>query len=412
MGNARLFQSGTDRFALKVPYDETLLPQLRRVEGARWMPAIRSWTFPLETATLRRVLAILPDHHPVLDTQLTARLARVTDHTPLPFQKPVPAASPSRTGDVIELLEKEMRLRNYSHRTIKAYRSCIRSLLKRLHTEDPGGIPPEELRRYLLGLVDEGMSAAYLNQVINALRFLYVEVLHRPLALAEIPRPRKDHKLPTVLSLLEVKAILEAAGNIKHRCLLMLVYSAGLRVGEVVRLRKEDLDGDRMMIHVRGGKGRKDRYTILSPAVWELVEEYIMRQTPRAFLFEGQGGERPYSIRSAQKVFETAAAAAGIRKHVSIHSLRHAFATHLLEQGTDLRFIQELLGHASSKTTEIYTHVSKRSLEAIRSPVEAILPGDGERSPAERGRTQGKMRQPGPWASSFSRADGEQEEEV
>jgi site-specific recombinase XerD len=231
-----------------------------------------------------------------------------------------------------------------------------------------------DLRSYLLRLVEEeGMSAAYVNQVINAMRFLYVEVYRQPLLLGEIPRPRKERTLPTVLSQAEVKAILDAAGNVKHRCLLMLVYSAGLRVGEVIRLQLEDIDPERMMIHIRGAKGKKDRYTILSPAVWGELQEYYRRFVPRRYVFEGQEAGTQYGVRSAQKVFETAATAAGIAKSVSIHSLRHAFATHLLEQGTDLRYIQELLGHSSSKTTEIYTHVSKRNLGQIRSPVDAIL---------------------------------------
>jgi len=219
----------------------------------------------------------------------------------------------------------------------------------------------------------EHFQAASVHQVINALRFLYVELYRRPMVLGSIPRPKKDRKLPVVLSGDEVRAVFDATENLKHRALLMLVYSSGLRVGEVVRLRVEDLDNVRKLIHVHTGKGKKDRYTLLSASVMRVVDEYIKLYRPREWLFPGMVPDRAYSVRSAQSVFERAARKAGIQKHVTIHSLRHAFATHLLEQGVDIRIIQQLLGHSSVKTTEVYTHVSSTILTEVRSPIENIL---------------------------------------
>jgi site-specific recombinase XerD len=181
------------------------------------------------------------------------------------------------------------------------------------------------------------------------------------------------HKLPVVLSSEEIKALFEGVRNIKHRLLLMVTYSAGLRVGEVVRLKPEDIDGHRKLMHIHCGKGQKDRYTLLSDVVLDGLREYWKAYKPRTWLFEGSTEGKPYSIRSAEKVFDLAKKKAGIKKDVTIHSLRHSFATHLLEQGIDIRYIQELLGHSSVRTTEIYTHVSRRQIGTIKSPIEQMF---------------------------------------
>jgi integrase/recombinase XerD len=250
----------------------------------------------------------------------------------------------------------------------------VRSFLGYLGPIDPRRAGVERIRAYLLHLMDEkGYAAASVNHVINALRFLYLEVFRQEFKLGDIPRPAKERRLPVVLSLEEVSRLFEAAGNLKHRMMLMLVYSAGLRVSEVVALRLEGLDGDRKTIHLHRAKGHKDRYTILSEGVLSGLRDYWREYKPREWLFEGQKPGRLFSVRSAEQVFTDAVAKAGIRKRVSIHSLRHAFATHLLVQGIDIRYIQDLLGHQSIKTTEIYTHVSKRRVEMIQSPIEQIL---------------------------------------
>ena len=182
-----------------------------------------------------------------------------------------------------------------------------------------------------------------------------------------------EKKLPNILSHNEVMAIFNAVSNIKHKSILFLTYSAGLRVGEVVRLKVKDIDSERMLIHVRQGKGRKDRYTILSEVALDMLRKYAYEVRPKEWLFPGANNKDFLTERSVQKVIETACRKAKLNKHVTVHTLRHSFATHLLEGGTDLRYIQELLGHASSKTTEIYTHVTQANLTKIKSPLDAIM---------------------------------------
>ncbi|MCM8827609.1 MAG: tyrosine-type recombinase/integrase [Candidatus Omnitrophica bacterium] len=196
-----------------------------------------------------------------------------------------------------------------------------------------------------------------LNQDINAFKFYY-GVMHKRKFVYEVKRPHKDRELPVVLSREEVAKILNSVNNIKHKAILMLVYSAGLMVSEVVKLKTEDIDSKRMLIHIKGSKGRKDRYTLLSEKALTILRRYWIEYRPQKWLFDGAKPERHISIRTAQKIFEHACKKAGIKRDVTVHRLRHSFATHLLESGTDLRYIQEILGHKHSKTTVIYTHVS------------------------------------------------------
>lgn len=183
--------------------------------------------------------------------------------------------------------------------------------------------------------------------MFNALRFLYVELYDKPFVIGRLPRPQKEKKLPDVLNEDEVVRILEAVDNLKHKTLLMLIYSAGLRVGEVVRLKIEDIDSERKLIYLKSAKGKKDRYTLLSDVALENLREYFRAYRPKEYLFEGAPGRKHIAERSVQEVFKRAAGMAGIRKHVTVHSLRHSFATHLLEAGIDLRYIQEVLGHSA-----------------------------------------------------------------
>lgn len=285
--------------------------------------------------------------------------------------------SPSRNPaqpTLFAVLTKEMHLRNYSHKTIKAYRSCLRSFIKYFSPRHPRELSTDDIRNYLLHLIEkEKLAASTVNQVLNTLRFLYVELYKLPFTIDGIPRPQREEKLPKVLSQEEVLRIFSCVDNLKHKTLLMLIYSAGLRVGESVRLKVSDIDGQRKMIHLRSAKGKKDRYTILSDATLEALREYYKKYRPKDFLFEGQGDRKHLSERSIQHVFERAVKSAGIRKPITLHGLRHSFATHLLESGVDLRYIQELLGHNSSKTTEVYTHVSKKSLGKIVNPLDQAL---------------------------------------
>ena len=235
-------------------------------------------------------------------------------------------------------------------------------------------IKDDEIRNVFAEMLDSyKRSPAGLNQLINALRFLYVELYHRSMRLGTFERPRAAKKLPVILSEEEVLSLLKAVSNVKHKTILMLIYSGGLRVGEAVRIKIADIDSGRMLIHIHSGKGKKDRYTLLSEELLKELREYYKGYHPKDYMFPGGEGRPFLSERSVENVFGRALKEAGIIKRATVHTLRHSFATHLLEHGTDLRFIQEVLGHKSSKTTEIYTHVSKQHLGKIINPLDLAL---------------------------------------
>ncbi|MCL0060934.1 site-specific integrase [Dehalococcoidia bacterium] len=273
---------------------------------------------------------------------------------------------------ILKAAGQELKLRGYSPRTRKVYLHHIEHFVEHF-LKDPQHLDGTQIRGYLLHLIErKRVSRAYHNQAVSALKFLYGHVWKMPKVVQDIPRPRKEQKLPVVLSQAEVVRLLSSVNNPKHRALLMIVYSAGLRVGEVVRLRLENIDGERHLIHVQDGKGRKDRYTILSEIALQTLREYWRVYRPKEWLFPGAKPGSHLTVRTVEKILEDAREKAGIAKHATVHTLRHSFATHLLEGGTDLRYIQELLGHASSKTTEIYTHVSQRDLGRIQSPLDTL----------------------------------------
>jgi site-specific recombinase XerD len=270
---------------------------------------------------------------------------------------------------LLETARQELRLRGYSARTRKAYLQHLRQYLDYAHQS--ASLPPAQaIRAYLLSRIRGGISRANHDQAISAIQFLYRHVLGQPQAVVDVPRPRREQRLPAVLGRDELRSLFAAVGNPKHRALLLLTYSSGCRVSEVVRLRPEDLDLERRLIHIRGGKGSKDRYTLLSDIALAAIEHYRETADPSPWLFPSTRPDRHLSQRSVQHIVERAKARAGIKKHVTVHTLRHCFATHLLEAGTDLRLIQELLGHASPRTTAIYTHVSQHELRRIRSPLD------------------------------------------
>ncbi len=274
------------------------------------------------------------------------------------------------TNEVIAPLVKELVLRGYSPRTRTAYVGHARRYLGGLQSGEAPST--ESVRGHLLEMVTRGASIASRNQAVSALRLL-LRALGIEARTEDVPRPRRERRLPTVLSAGEVRRLLDAPRNAKHRALLMLAYSSGLRVSELVRLRIADLDVERRLLHVRRAKGRKDRVSLLSDAALEAVRVYTSLEKPRDWLFPGGRPGRHLTTRSVQKVVEKARRDAGIARSFSVHALRHSFATHLLEAGTDLRYIQALLGHASSRTTEIYTHVTAPALARIESPLDALL---------------------------------------
>ena len=268
-------------------------------------------------------------------------------------------------------LDNELRSRKYSPRTIRAYLYYNR-LICRVLQKVPEQICREDITKFLAIIEkDKEYSASSMNLALSAIKFFYKEVLKKEFA--DQCRPRHDKRLPIVLSKTEIAEILRLERNPKHRLLLMLVYSSGLRVSEVVSLQKEHIDLSRKVIYIMQSKGRKDRYTLLSEKAAAFISEYYAFFDIHTWLFPGQNSSRHLTIRSAQQIFEKALHRADINKKISIHGLRHSFATHLLESGTDIRYIQTLLGHASLRTTQGYTHIAKRNILSIQSPLDTML---------------------------------------
>jgi site-specific recombinase XerD len=285
--------------------------------------------------------------------------------------KTAPAEAGKQSLYNFEDLRRELVSRKYSYKSIKAYIYFNKDFLN-FSGKRPSDVNDDDIKNYLLHLAENKQSAtSTLNQAINALKFYYGSMLKKKFVY-EIKRPRKDKKLPVILSQEEITKILSSVDNIKHKAILMLIYSAGLRVGEVVKLRPEDIDSKRMLIHIKGSKGRKDRYTILSQTALGVLREYWQEYRPKKWLFSGQDKEKHITTRTVEKIFSNACETAKISKPVTVHSLRHSFATHLLESGVGLRYIQEILGHKSSKTTEIYTHVSTKDLGRFTSPLDRL----------------------------------------
>lgn len=260
--------------------------------------------------------------------------------------------------------------KRYSDNTQKIYCNYFKDFSLNFKNELLEKLTISQINAYILNLIQsKNISISQQNQRINAIKFYYEKVLGREKQYYELHRPNKEHKLPKVLSKNEVKNILNSCNNIKHKCILMLIYSAGLRRSELLNLTIPDIDSERMVININGAKGMKDRISLLSDNLLKLLREYYKEYKPKKYLFEG-ANKGKYSPTSVANILKKAALKAGIHKNVTPHMLRHSFATHLLEQGTDLRYIQELLGHNSSKTTEIYTHVSKRAIDKIKNPVD------------------------------------------
>ncbi|CAA7599985.1 Integrase [Acididesulfobacillus acetoxydans] len=330
----------------------------------RWNPLGKYWEMPFTEDAVERLVKAFADEEVRFDPSIDL------NWTDAPFLGP---EGLSRLKRLLDETESALTLRGYSSQTIEAYKGHAERFLvftKKL----PVDIDQKDIEKYLLHLLEHGeRSSSYVNQAISAIKHLFRDTEQmQSVANLRLPRPKREQKLPDVLSREEVQNVLKQVSNSKHKAILALTYSAGLRVSEVVSIRIKDIDVQRMLIHVRQGKGRKDRYTILSKTAVDVLRIYMRQYNPSDWLFPGEQAGTHLTERSAQKIFETACKKAEIKKDVSIHSLRHSFATHLLEAGTDLRYIQELLGHKNSKTTEIYTHVSQKDIGRIRSPLDSL----------------------------------------
>jgi integrase/recombinase XerD len=345
MPKARIFCICGGRIGVSFDYDPIAVKLIRSIPGFKKTYNSPYWEFTDDVPTRVALRAALEGY------EIQEESSWVTE---LPL--------------LISRFDLELKARKYSPKTIKTYEGYVRDFFYSTRKK-PDSITADDISKFIASKNAAGASVSWLNGAISALKFVFRYVYVKPIV-EERKRPRADKRLPVVLDKSEIETLFASMVNLKHRALLMLTYSAGLRVSEIVNLRIEDIDTERKVIMVRRAKGRKDRYTLLSEKAVDAVEVYREYYHPENWLFEGSNSDQHLSVRTAEKIFEIACEKACIAKHVSIHCLRHSFATHLLESGTDLRYIQELLGHVSTTTTMRYTHVAKRDFLRIRSPLD------------------------------------------
>ena len=345
-------------------YNTLLFEKVTQNIRAIWSATRKMWYLPYSLENASSVVTILSPFAQIDRSKLEPKEQKMR------YNLHAVALAPDEYEDLLRF-RRWLETHRYTSSTVNTYSKMCEFFLKYLRKRGITAITPKTVAQFNYEfIVSPQKSISYQNQAINAIKqyLLYKEI---KIDLQDIERPRKEKKLPTVLSMAEIKRIMEAAVSLKHRALLSLIYSGGFRISEVLNLKIADIDSDRMLIHVHNAKGRKDRYTLLSHKALLLLREYFAVYQPKVYLFEGNGGGQ-YSARAAQSVLQTAAARAGILKSISLHTLRHSFATHLLEHGTDIRYIQDLLGHSSPKTTMIYTHVSDTTVQNIRNPLDMI----------------------------------------
>ncbi len=339
--NAKIItHKGSKRIAVYFEKNAQWIARIKKLDGSRWSQTLGVWHLP-DTEENRIRFKLTPLSHSI----------------------------PSSEGiEQIEKFKQWLRSKRYSESTITTYSEALKSFLVFYRNKAVADINNKDVivynNEYIL---KNNLSASYQNQIINATKLFFKIIHDSKIVIEELHRPKNAKTLPNVLSKEETFRLIDLTTNLKHKTLLALVYSSGLRISEALNMKLTDIDSQRMLIHVKNAKGKKDRYTLLSTKILALLKEYYAIYKPKTYIFEGQFGEQ-YSSRSAQSVLHQSAKKAGITKKISLHTLRHSFATHLLENGTDLRYIQDLLGHSSPKTTMIYTHVSSTSLKNIINP--------------------------------------------
>ena len=334
-----------NRIAVYFEKNQDLIARIKQIEGARWSQQKTVWHLPDTTENRERFKI-----------------------------EPLANSLPSPEGIVqIEKFKQWLRSKRYSESTLINYSEALKSFLVFYREKPIAEITNEDVIIYNNDyILKNNLSASYQNQITNAIKLYFKTIKNTKIEVDKIHRPKRAKLLPNVLSKEEVKQILNAHSNIKHKTMLSLIYSCGLRRGELLNLKPADIDSKRGIVIIRQSKGKKDRIAPLSPKILEMLREYYLGYKPKMWLFEGQNENTKYDERSLSNVLKQALTKSRISKPVSLHWLRHSYATHLLESGTDLRYIQELLGHSSSKTTEIYTHVSTKSLQQIKSPFDDL----------------------------------------
>jgi len=280
---------------------------------------------------------------------------------------------PEHIAEKLCSFRKWMKHKRYSESTINTYTDAVKQFLIFHKNKDIKTLNNDDMVEYVNEhIIKKKLSFSYQNQLVNSVKLFFREVEKSKIELEKLQRPRREYKLPNVLSKKEVKAILEAPKNIKHKSMLSLIYACGLRRSELLNLKPKDIDSNRNVLIIKNAKGRKDRIAPISDKIIEMLRDYYKMYKPKVWLFEGQRVGERYSEQSLQSVLKQALSRGNVKKPATLHWLRHSYATHLLEGGTDLRYIQELLGHKSSRTTEIYTHVSTKNIQQIKSPFDDL----------------------------------------
>jgi integrase/recombinase XerD len=352
-----IVHKGQNRIAVYFEKDIEAIKRMKALPGARWSATKKVWHLPDEP-TYRKQFGL---------GQSVQRKASTATVHPINQRE-------------FENYIQELQLKAYSASTIKTYRNEFLQFVSYLQDREVRTSEPEVLRAYLLHCVNSlKLSENTLHSRINACKFYFEQILHKEKFFFEIPRPKTPLLLPKLLNEKELSALFNALTNKKHKAMLFTAYSAGLRVSEIVNLKIADIDSGRMQIFVARAKGKKDRYVNLSPVLLDILRKYIAEYNPRpkVYLFESEQNFTAYPTRTVQQIFANAKSKAGILKEVGIHSLRHSFATHLLDKGTDIKYIKDLLGHFNIKTTERYLHVSKKQLVNITSPLDDLWKKEG-----------------------------------
>lgn len=365
---------------------------LRKLRECRWSKTHQCWYIPDEASCREQLLKVLQGVEVVMEGKGAGSVSSLAQESKMSVPvKPVKPGERQPAGrgsllfkgeviapvnaHVLPDLQQRLKLKAYSASTIRTYLAEMAHLLKTVGNVPVDSLTPDQLRRYLVYCFERlGVKENTLHSRINAMKFYYEQVLGREKFFWEIPRPKKPVLLPRFFSQEEVAAIIKAAGNLKHRTMLMLAYATGMRVSEVIALRTMDIDSSRMCILIRSAKGKKDRMVTLSPVLLVMLRAYWTEYRPPrdGYLFPGQDKTGPYSSRSLQLVLAAAKEKAGIMKPGSMHALRHSFATHLLDKGTDVTMIMKLLGHNDLKTTLRYLHVTNRDMLQVISPLDGL----------------------------------------
>lgn len=392
-----LYHRGQEHIGIYAPNVLQLNVIIKKLPGVKWSQTRKVWYMPLNQTAYQQIISAL-NASAAIDNQALKqylekrRIVNANKITPEDIQEtpktsiqntvitklPAITAAWQLSDENLEALNRfvqQLRLKAYSPSTIKTYRNEFLQLLRVLNKKPVNELTVEDLRRYMVYAMGTlGINEHTAHSRINALKFYFEQVLGRENFFWEIPRPKKPMLLPKLLNETELRRLFNALKNKKHKAMLFTAYSAGLRVSEIVNLKIADIDSERMQIFVGRAKGKKDRYVNLSPILLDILRNYIKdyRPQPKEFLFESEQTLSAYPSRTVQQIFSNAKAAAGIRKEVGMHSLRHSFATHLLDKGTDIKYIKELLGHFNIKTTERYLHVSRKRLVNIVSPFDDL----------------------------------------